>query len=54
MIEEFKKEIEHGSWEDDLDRQFAHLDRFCWVVIIFAALYFAPVLCGIIMREAMR
>ncbi|HRR41204.1 MAG TPA: hypothetical protein P5244_08230 [Syntrophales bacterium] len=40
MVEKFRNYIERGSWEEDLEGQFARLKVFCWVVIVLAALYF--------------
>ena len=51
MVEKFKDYIERGSWEEDLARADDLLDRFCWVVIILAALYFGPALFQILARE---
>lgn len=50
MVEKFRNYIERGSWEEDLDRQFDLLDRFCWVVIVLAVLYFGPACLQIILR----
>jgi len=40
MGEKFRNYILRGSWEEDMERQFDLLERFCWGTIILAALYF--------------
>jgi len=43
MIKRTIAYVEKGSWEEDIERFHKGLEWVCWVVIIAAALYFAPV-----------
>ena len=54
MVKKFRNYIEHGSWEEDMERQIDLLGWFCWGVIIVAALYFGPVCFRIILEEVTR
>jgi hypothetical protein len=54
MVEKFRNYIEWGSWEEDLERQFDYIERFCWVIFLLAAVYFGPTLLRILMREVGR
>lgn len=51
MVEKFKKYVEEGSFEEDLEKQCDLLDWFCWIVIIMASVYFAPAFFQILARE---
>jgi hypothetical protein len=40
MLKRFRDYIEHGSWEDDLEKGDDLLAAFCWAAIVFASGYF--------------
>jgi hypothetical protein len=43
MFKRFILYIEQAPWDEELERQEKSLERFCWFVIIMAAIFFIPV-----------
>lgn len=50
MIERFKTYIENEPWDEMLLIREPYLRAACWVLIIFAVIYFGPRCLGIILR----
>ena len=48
MTKKFRNYIEHGPWEDHIERGERYLNWFCWAAIIFAVAWFVPVAIRVI------
>lgn len=50
MLEQFRNHIENAPWEHKVRTAERLLNRVTWVILILAALYFAPVILNILLR----